>query len=266
MEDIYAAGQPIEVVDASAPFAVDWNEDGLLDLLVGCAYQGATWGTLRLYINIGSPGSPEFCEYELVKCGGFEIVEPIIKPKMADLNGDGMKDLVLGIGSARFLYFENCGSDQRPEFSSCDTLQSQGRPVDLSYYGLPCLCDWNEDGLLDLLAGDFTGCLYLYPGHDTGIREETPALPDSPIEVSTASNPCSGWIDVLVWLAGPSPAGVEISLFSSAGRLVESQALGDLQPGENTLCIDASPLPCGVYHLQARSGESRASCPVLLLE
>jgi hypothetical protein len=266
MEDIYAAGQPIEVVDASAPFAVDWNEDGLLDLLVGCAYQGTTWGTLRLYINVGSPGSPEFYDYELLKCGGFEIVEPIIKPKVADLNGDGRKDLVLGIGSARFLFFENCGSDEHPEFASCDTLQSQGRPIDLSYYGLPCLCDWNDDGLLDLLAGDYTGCLYLYPGDDTGVEEEAPPLPDSPIEVGTLSNPCSDAIDLLIWLGGPSTGVVEISLFSSAGRLIDCQTFCDLQLGENVLSVDAGLLPPGVYHLLARSGVSLASCPVLLLE
>jgi hypothetical protein len=41
------------------------------------------------------------------------------------------------------------------EFSSQGLVESQGKPLDVGSYAAPLMVDWNDDGLLDLLAGQF---------------------------------------------------------------------------------------------------------------
>ena len=123
----------------------------------------------------------------------------------------------------------------------------------------------NDDDLLDLLAGDFYGCLYLYPGDDTGIGEGTVPWADSGLQVSVANNPCSGSLEAVITLVGPPCSSVEVSLFSTSGRLVRTLHSGTLQPGSTTLWMDAGALPTGVYHVVARSRGLQSSCSVLLL-
>ena len=64
---IEAADGPINVdVGHAAPHVVDWNGDGLPDLLVGQFGQGV----LRIYLNTGSENEPKFGEFTLFQAGG----------------------------------------------------------------------------------------------------------------------------------------------------------------------------------------------------
>ena len=64
-----AAGKPIDLEDGTghaAPLMVDWDGDGLKDLLVG-QFDG---GWLRIYRNAGKKGAPAFKEHEWFAAGG----------------------------------------------------------------------------------------------------------------------------------------------------------------------------------------------------
>jgi hypothetical protein len=66
---IEAGNGPIDVdVGHAAPHVVDWNGDGLPDLLVGQFGQGV----LRIYLNGGTRTAPEFGEFTLFQAGGAD--------------------------------------------------------------------------------------------------------------------------------------------------------------------------------------------------
>lgn len=65
-----------EIIDVSVghlvPCAIDWNEDGKKDLVVG-QFGG---GKIRLYLNHGTDSAPEFKDFENLRAGGKEISLP----------------------------------------------------------------------------------------------------------------------------------------------------------------------------------------------
>lgn len=68
-----AAGGPIDTdVGHAAPFACDWDGDGVWDLLVGQMGQGQ----LRIYRNHGTASEPCFEDFELFQAGGANGTVP----------------------------------------------------------------------------------------------------------------------------------------------------------------------------------------------
>jgi hypothetical protein len=69
---VQAGGVDIAVVGYSVPSFVDWNEDGLGDLLVG---EGGATAKARVYLNVGSASSPEFSGFSYVQSLGSDLTE-----------------------------------------------------------------------------------------------------------------------------------------------------------------------------------------------
>lgn len=161
----------LDVGACSAPFVVDWDEDGLLDLVVGSVMK-----ELRLFRNRGiSPPYPLFTDYEPILCQGEPISLGRTIPWVGDATGDGKKDLMLGItvdiySGGRVLFLENEGTNQDPVFNGMDTLRYLGGDsiivTQLSPY--PLLFDWNSDGILDLVLGDSDGKIRIFEGTARG--------------------------------------------------------------------------------------------------
>ena len=67
---IAAGGEAIDVrVGHLVPCAVDWNNDGKKDLVVG-QFSG---GSIRLYLNDGTDTEPVFKDFALLEAGGKPI-------------------------------------------------------------------------------------------------------------------------------------------------------------------------------------------------
>ena len=65
-----AGGEVIDVeVGHLVPCAVDWNNDGKKDLVVG----QFSAGSIRLYLNDGTDSEPAFNEFSLLEAGGKPI-------------------------------------------------------------------------------------------------------------------------------------------------------------------------------------------------
>lgn len=161
-----ARGQVIEAGSASTVFAHDWNGDGRLDLLVGCAD-----GSVLLYPQERTGGRHGFGPAVKISAAGKAIQVPggDAHAVAADWDGDGRPDLVVGAGDGSVLWYPNAGSRAAPRLEPGrallpPVLPDSGNSLEGPASARPrrgiqvkvCVTDWNGDGQLDLLSGDFS--------------------------------------------------------------------------------------------------------------
>jgi hypothetical protein len=144
------------------PFAVDWDGDGHLDLVVGNFSGTFYW--------FKGQGKGKFLpKPELIKAGGVPLRIPGVHsdPFIIDLDGDGSLDLVSGCSNGGVYWAKNkAGKGQMPDLEPFRPLIKPGPPVkpgqplrerDLTgptHATRVWVADVNGDGKLDLLVGD----------------------------------------------------------------------------------------------------------------
>ncbi len=155
----------IDVGSYSMPFTGDWNADGLFDLFVGDAN-----GKVPLYLNDGTAGAPHFSTKQFVKDGGVDMnVGYNAAPVWADLDGDTLPDMILGEGPGKIRFFENQGVSGAPLFSGSEELTVGGEAIELYAYSRPFLVDWDNDGDLDIVTGQYSSIPVLYRNDPTPV-------------------------------------------------------------------------------------------------
>lgn len=145
---------------------VDWEADGDLDLLIG-----SFAGDLFLRLNEGSREKPAYGITSIpVEADGKPLhVNMHAAPVVADWNHDGLWDLVVGSGDGAVGWFANIGTGMEPAFgpyqplvspaSDSKFLEQNLRSTDPPTHGVRaqiCVTDYNHDGRLDLILGDYS--------------------------------------------------------------------------------------------------------------
>jgi len=150
----------------SYPIFIDYNKDGLEDLLVGNdGYVDSTLteinGQLALLENIGSKQKPEF---QLVDANYMNIPAlPLnqfqnapsrnLIPTSGDIDGDGDEDLLIGDVFDNVFLFEDTALSGQPAAFKFHPEPYQGINFpNKSNSNAPFLYDFNNDGLLDLIV------------------------------------------------------------------------------------------------------------------
>lgn len=174
----------IDVAAYSHPAFFDHNGDGLLDLVIGNEgyevrvdeFSSYLKPTLALYENVGTTHEPAF---KLVSRDYMEIgtqlfttqFDPTVEsakayhPTFGDLDNDGDKDMLIGDDMGYIHYFDNQPTaDGTAKFvKKVERMpDNTGSALDVKQLATPQLVDVNEDGLLDMIAGNHDGRVYYY--------------------------------------------------------------------------------------------------------
>jgi hypothetical protein len=172
----------------SAPVSVDWDGDGLEDLVVG-----NTAGHIGFIKNLG--GNPirwaapvllnagptllrELAGYNGSIQGPAEAKWGYTNPNVADWDGDGLLDVVTNGIWGKIFFYKNIGTKTAPRLAAAEPIdvawtgetpkpswvwwQPEGKNLVTQWRTTPKIIDWNRDGLLDLVMLDQEGYLALF--------------------------------------------------------------------------------------------------------
>ena len=204
----------IDVGDRAAPELVDWNNDGTMDLVVG-----AMDGRIRVYLNSASAGEPDLATAIVVQANGSDLLVPGGRSSVvvADLDGDGRKDLIVGNTEGQVLDYANTGTDAAPTFAGAVALKAGDVVIDLD--GTPrsrlFVADMNGDGIPDLLVGSADGTVRLYNGIPTQqVEAATFAVVTPPTsQVSALPATAAQCSFVVNWSGQPGSGGSAIASY-----------------------------------------------------
>lgn len=152
-----------EKINALYPCFGDIDDDGDADMFIG-----EYTGSLRFYENIAGAGNTadfilKDAKYKDIDVGHFAV------PQLADLDRDGLLDLLVGEQDGTLNYFQNTGTAAVPGFSSMPTIDTLGG-IDVE---IPCCTGYNTPFLFEsspgnysLLTGSLRGTIYYYTNID----------------------------------------------------------------------------------------------------
>ncbi len=169
----------LDVGTLAIPVVHDWDEDGAKDLIVG-----SRESAVFVYLNVGSNNTPLFNDHFTLRTEPA-LTQIDVAPDVGDLNGDGLKDLVFGWWLGTLIYYPNSGTNTEPVFNGDHQLTNLGSILDPGGWTHPELNDWDEDGDLDLLVGQWTGEIYLYLNYLEQLQVTATPL-DSPLVIPAA--------------------------------------------------------------------------------
>ena len=182
-ETDFPQNEPVHLFSMPVPFFTDIDNDGVDDLLVSpfdpnplvCEGQNSIW----LYLNNGTNQQPDFqletksfLQSQMIDMGTGAY------PVFADVDGDGLTDLVVGnVGdldstyyiygslqthrSAQLHFYKNVGTAQNPAFQLFDN--DFGGLKSIKSMGLvPTFGDLDGDGRQEMLVGTAEGNLLLF--------------------------------------------------------------------------------------------------------
>jgi hypothetical protein len=163
--------QPADALRQNGVRAVDWDEDGRMDLLAG-----DTDGFVWVFRNTTSARWPVFAPPTRLLADGKPLrvygEEPEARAAgyarldVADWNEDGRKDLLVADGRAWLWLFLNRGTNASPLFGRGRRVSANGKPIDGTSRGSVLVTDWDGDGRKDVIfamVGEGPSATYDWP-------------------------------------------------------------------------------------------------------
>lgn len=159
------------------PVPFDWDQDGNMDLIVGDEDGSVAWvrNTGKSYKGMPLFETQKLFQQkaDLLKCGA------LCTPVSADWDGDGKDDLVVGNAAGELVFFRNLTGGPNPSWDAPKLMTSGGKvlrimagyngsiqgPVERKWgYTVPCVTDWDGDGVLDVVMNQIFGKIQWYKG------------------------------------------------------------------------------------------------------
>lgn len=231
----------------SGPAVGDWNDDGLLDMLVGCQGVYPSYGVITIFINKGTDTAPVFSSTGVLLCNNNDwIYHYRAQPQIFDLDNDGIIELVVGETDGKIYFHDNIGTNAAP-------IIKQGVTTGVQVEGdsRVSVTDWNEDGVSDLVVGDYGKNVYLFLGdgataakptekQSTGFNQQIKLQ-----QVKTTSS-------LSLEFESNTQQRIELKLYKSDGKCVQSISTS-CKKGFNQVHIPVNTLCKGMYMLHFNS-------------
>ncbi|MDX1439296.1 MAG: FG-GAP-like repeat-containing protein [Rubricoccaceae bacterium] len=237
----------IDVGQYIRPDFGDVDGDGDFDLITG-----ESNGQIKIYRNVGTPevadfdtqenGSPVEADLNFRDAIGLGIdVGSDSAPRLVDIDGDNDIDMLTGTQEGPVRFFRNTGSATSPNYVEEEGIYA-ARPTTTPTFG-----DLDDDGDLDLIAGNRSGGLLFYSNgtFQVGVLAPPESPVDRAINMTVEPNPSSGGITFRFDRRIPTDA--EVAVYDSRGRSVANISFaGDARSVEWS-AMDISEIASGVY-------------------
>ncbi|MCI0513895.1 T9SS type A sorting domain-containing protein, partial [candidate division KSB1 bacterium] len=216
-------------------------------------------GRVALFINQKTNAEPAFNQVQYVKANGVDLdvsnsYFDRCAPEIADLNGDGLQDLILGQQDGSVVFYANSGSQANPVFTTSVPLKAGNFNLRVGAYSRPEMVDWDEDGDLDLLCGDETCHITLFLNTTISAVEPpavTTEVPDALRLLQNYPNPFNATTRLEFFI--PKNGAVTLELVNLQGQMCWQLVKPDCPVGWQWLTLDATHLNSGVYLLRLTS-------------
>lgn len=177
-------GKDLNIGRAAALFVADWDRDGDLDLIIGTIEGKVGFLANEDALVFGAPAWLE-AGGTLIRVSGGNA-----GPCVADWDGDGRRDLILGCGDGSVQFYRNTAAEGVPVLAAAVELvgpspqwRSRSGPAAPAESGpgrgtraKVCVADWNGDGRRDLLVGGFRSATGPEPDLTEDLRAERDRL------------------------------------------------------------------------------------------
>lgn len=160
-KDDFLVGQMIDLGTGSSPALLDYNADGLMDLVVGNHSYYGELGTknakINLYENVGTSSQPAFklVDEDFLDMAQFSTNSFSYAPTFGDLDGDGDMDALVGEINGKLFYIENTAGADNPVAFAAPVYNYMN--IDIGQASTPQIIDLNRDGLVDIVLGEKGG-------------------------------------------------------------------------------------------------------------
>lgn len=187
-EDLFGMSQFSSTTRAFAPVFYDMTGNGAKDVIVGDLQGRLFFG--KNMAPVGEPIQIDNWEYPWMEINVGQYATPTV----ADINGDGLPDLVIGertgnnIDNSRcgnLNYFQNSGTAEEPQFHN-DEFEAPNNPcfgkvltiADGFLRGFSAPSIYESDGEAIMVVGSFNNGITLYRGLDPEFGVEFESLTD----------------------------------------------------------------------------------------
>ena len=235
----------IDIGQEAYPTVFDLNKDGKKDLIVG-EYDG----TLNYFENIGTSVSPSFAA-PVTNFGGLRTNQPgyfIGRSMPVFFDDNGSTKLLVGSERGYLYLYGNIDANLGGNFSKIDSIYTgiiEGEHL------APALGDFTNDGILDLVLGNYSGGLAFLKGYPNFNSIDESIEKNHMLEVFP--NPTTGMINIQFH---PSNLNSKcITVYDVSGRKIRQV----INEKSNFVTLDLSSMEKGVYIMEVISGDENKS-------